>query len=99
MQTFSRGCRGYTWSFSGVASYEIARAGSRISWSTLRCGQSADAVSLLCGPVLGFALQLQGTAALHGNALGFEGRAFGILGRSGSGKSTLAAALLGTGCA
>jgi hypothetical protein len=56
-----------------------------------------DAAAALSGPVLGFALQLQGLVSIHGSAVVVDGLAIGFLAPSGYGKSTLAAALLQRG--
>lgn len=50
--------------------------------------------TVLVGIGLGWLLHRRGQVCLHGTALAWRGRSFGILGPSGSGKSTLATALV-----
>jgi hypothetical protein len=86
----------YVWDHPRVGTFEIARDGSKIRWWA-RDETSQDIATMLCGPILGFALQLQGVAGLHGTAVARSGEALGLLAPSGYGKSTLAAALLRRG--
>jgi hypothetical protein len=51
----------------------------------------ADMATYLLGPVLGYALRLRGTVALHASAVAVEGRAIALVGGAGAGKSTTAA--------
>jgi hypothetical protein len=94
--TLSRGPDGYVWDYPRVGVFEIAADGSAIHW----CAADEtlpDVRTLLCGPVLGLALQLQGLVGLHGTAVARNGRALGLLAPSGYGKSTLATVLLRRG--
>lgn len=47
----------------------------------------------LAGPILGFALRLQGVVSLHASAVALDGCAVAFAGGGGAGKSTLAAQL------
>ncbi|MHB8376265.1 MAG: hypothetical protein ACYDEB_04845 [Dehalococcoidia bacterium] len=87
----------YVWRYPGVGEFQIARDGTEVLWDAPDASHN-DAASALAGPLLGFALQLQGQTSLHGSAVVVEDRAVGLLAPSGFGKSTLAAALVARGC-
>jgi hypothetical protein len=54
--------------------------------------------SYLLGPILGFALRLQGTICLHASAVAFADRCVAFVGPEGAGKSTTAAGFARLGC-
>lgn len=87
----------YAWSYVDVADFIVQRDGQKVGWSAKR-EREADAAGLLAGPVLGFALQLQGQVGLHGSVVAVRDGAIGLLAPSGYGKSTAAAALMARGC-
>lgn len=87
----------YAWLDGLKGAFSISRTGNSVRWHAPQ-GPSADLVATLSGPVLGFALQLQGLVALHGSAASWEGLGFGVLAPSGYGKSTLVSVLLRRGC-
>lgn len=87
----------YLWWHSDVARFAVARSGRLIRWAAADA-KRPDVAAVLAGPVLGFALQLQGQTTLHGSAVVIGGRAVGLLGPSGHGKSTTAAVLMTRGC-
>lgn len=86
----------YVWEYPRLGTFEVTRDGSTISW-WVPGAEEQDVATLLCGPILGFALQLQGLTGLHGTALVKDGCALGLLAPSGYGKSTLATVLLRRG--
>jgi hypothetical protein len=88
----------YVWHYPSIGRFGVARDGRIIEWSANEANR-ADAAAVVSGPVLGFALQLQGETCLHGSAVVVDGTAVGLLAPSGYGKSTLAAALLARGAA
>ena len=51
-----------------------------------------DACTYLVGPVIAFALRLQGSVSLHASSIAVGNRAIALLGPPGAGKSTTAAA-------
>jgi hypothetical protein len=87
----------YRWWYPWIGTFRIARDGRRLEWDAKEESR-ADAGAALSGPILGFAIQLQGQTSLHGSALATEAGAFGLLAPSHFGKSTLAAALMLKGC-
>lgn len=88
----------YLWRYPGLGEFTIAGDGATVLWDA-QDAQTPDMAAALAGPVIGFALQLQGRTALHGSAVVVDGHAIGLLAPSGHGKSTLAAALMGRGAA
>lgn len=64
-----------------------------VIWATWSDHSSASqAATYLLGPVIGFALRLQGTICLHASIIVVAGRAIALVGPAGAGKSTTAAA-------
>ncbi|MEX1254790.1 MAG: hypothetical protein WEE64_10655 [Dehalococcoidia bacterium] len=88
----------YLWVYPEIGRFSVMRDGRLIEWSA-DAAKLSDAAAAVSGPVLGFALQLQGQTSLHGSAVVIEGGAVGLLAPSGYGKSTLGAALLARGAA
>ncbi len=86
----------YLWSYPAIGRFAVARDGRLIEW-VVESAPRSDAAAAVSGPVLGFALQLQGMTSLHGSATAVDGEAVALLGPSGYGKSTVAAALLAHG--
>lgn len=87
----------YHWYYPGLANYLVPPDGARIYWSP-ESENLDDIAAAAAGPVLGFALQLQGLVCLHGSAVVHEGRAYAFVAPSSFGKSTTAAALMARGC-
>ncbi len=87
----------YLWRYPDVGEFEVAHDGETVWW-TAPDSNARDAASALAGPVLGFALQLQGQTGLHGSAVAIDEAAVGLLAPSGYGKSALATALMKRGC-
>lgn len=88
----------YLWRYPDLGEFTIAGDGSTVLWDAADA-QTPDMAAALAGPVIGFALQLQGRTSLHGSAVVVDGHAIGLIAPSGHGKSTLAAALLDRGAA
>ena len=88
----------YLWRYPDLGEFTIAADGSTVLWDAADA-QAPDMAAALAGPVIGFALQLQGRTSLHGSAVVVDGHAIGLIAPSGHGKSTLAAALLDRGAA
>jgi hypothetical protein len=87
----------YSWWYPNVGRFGISRDGRLIRWASQHANL-ADISAVLTGPILGFALQLQGQTSLHGSAVVMAEGAVGILAPSGCGKSTTAVALISKGC-
>lgn len=87
----------YLWWYPEAGHFAVARDGRSISWAA-EDAKRADAAAVLTGPVLGFALQLQGQISLHGSAVVIDGSAIGLVAPSRFGKSTMAASLMTKGC-
>ncbi|HVP05121.1 MAG TPA: hypothetical protein VMT90_05535 [Dehalococcoidia bacterium] len=87
----------YHWHYPGLANYLVPPDGARIYWAP-ESENLADIAAAAAGPVLGFALQLQGLVCLHGSAVVHEGKAYALVAPSTFGKSTTAAALMARGC-
>lgn len=72
--------------------FAVERGGREI-WGDWPDGYALeDACTYLVGPIMAFALRLQGVTCLHASAIAVEGRAIVLMGAAGSGKSTTAAA-------
>jgi hypothetical protein len=82
----------YLWAYPQAGSFQIWRDGSQVRWYA-GAGAPADTASILAGPILAFAAQLQGQTCLHGSAFVLGDEAVGLIAPSGSGKSTLVVAL------
>lgn len=80
--------------FSDGTSFVIEKSGRAISIVAAPARyDTADLASYALGPVLAFALHLQGSILLHASCVALRGRGVLFCGASGSGKSTTAAIL------
>lgn len=71
----------------------VLRRSGREIWAAWDAHSSAsEAATYLLGPVVGFALRLQGITCLHASAVVSKGSAVALAGPTGMGKSTIAAA-------
>ena len=86
----------YLWAYPDFGRFAVARDGRLIRWAAAD-PRRPDVAAALTGPVLAFALQLQGHITLHGSAVVIDGRAVGFLAPSHYGKSTTAASLMARG--
>lgn len=82
----------FRYRYSDGTGFTIDRFGKRISANWLEPLTLDDMTTYLLGPILGFALRLQGIVCLHASAVCIEDRAVAFLMPAGHGKSTLAAA-------
>lgn len=72
--------------------FAVEREGREI-WADWPDGYSLeDACTYLIGPVISFALRLQGATCLHASAIAIDDYAIALVGPPGAGKSTTAAA-------
>lgn len=72
--------------------FAVEREGREI-WADWPDGYSLeDACTYLIGPVISFALRLQGVTCLHASAIAIDNYAVALMGPPGAGKSTTAAA-------
>lgn len=86
----------YLWSYPDFGRFAVARDGRLIGWAAAD-RRRPDVAAALTGPVLSFALQLQGQTCLHGSAVVIDRCAIGILAPSHYGKSTTAVSLMARG--
>ena len=81
----------YGFVYSDGVRFAVDRAGREI-WGDRPDGYAfEDACTYLVGPVIAFALRLQGVTCLHASAIAAEKQAFVLMGPAGAGKSTTAA--------
>jgi len=92
----TRGDGEYLWWYPNVGRFAISADGGLIRW-VARDDSLPDVTAVVAGPILGFALQLQGQVNLHGSAVVIDEQAVGLLAPSGGGKSTMAALLMSRG--
>lgn len=83
----------YILRFCGLADFEMARDGSRVTCAPTPETPEATTAHLYFNQVLPLILSKSGKLAFHGSAVDIGGAAIGFLGAAGRGKSTLAAAL------
>jgi hypothetical protein len=86
------GGRYYVFLYGDGVRFAVERSGREI-WGDWPDGYALeDACTYLVGPIMAFALRLQGVTCLHASAVVVENRAILLMGAAGSGKSTTAAA-------
>ena len=81
----------------GMTTLRVRRDGADVRWEDAPAAPAVELDKIRRGSGRLLLRQLAGELALHGAAVGLEGRAVLLLGRSGQGKSTLAAALCEAG--
>ena len=83
----------FRWRYCDGIEYFISADGRQI-WINHPPEENEQTLAFyLVGPILGFALRLQGQICLHASVVCIDGSAVAFLGGSGAGKSTFAAAL------
>ena len=88
---------GFRLEYSHAGCFDISPDGARISWAPSPDASLELARSIILGPALAIALEIDGLLCLHGSAVGFATGAVGFLGPKYHGKSTLATALTAAG--
>ncbi len=80
---------GLLYHVQGVGQFFISSGGDSVRYRLETYADAASVESILIGPVIGMALQLQGAMLLHAGALSTGTSAFAFSGPHGTGKSTL----------
>ncbi|MEM1111415.1 MAG: hypothetical protein AAGI11_05855 [Pseudomonadota bacterium] len=88
---------GYRIDYWGGLSFTLDASGRHIWVDSPKSMACRDVEAYLTGPVLAYALRLQGHLCLHASVIDMQGGAIALAGTSGSGKSTTAAALVARG--
>ena len=84
---------GYHFCYGDGYEFLLSVQGDEIIANVATGGTVEDACTYLLGPVIGFALRLQGVVCLHASAINIDGQAVCFCGPPGAGKSTIVAAL------
>jgi hypothetical protein len=81
----------YWFSYADGCQFRISNAGNDVEAYRPPDLSIDDLQVYLLGPIMGFALRLQGIVSLHASAVMIGAQAVGFVGAGGAGKSTLAA--------
>lgn len=87
--TIEESSDGIGYRVSNIGSFWIAADGRSVRYQLAPGAALTDVETMILGPVIGLALQLQGASLLHAGALTNGTCAFAVSGPHGTGKSTL----------